>query len=834
MKNRGLVPFVSLLLALGPTGSTAFSRQRVLTFEERVAAQAAIEAVYAAGRSGKSGPAPGAVSRDLLERKVRTYLAKSAALEAAWNAPITAAALRRELERIAADTKMPDRLQAIYDALGRDSVLIQETFVRAELAERLVSAVAPDWETSWRDRSARFDPMQVRVTAEALPGLPSPGDTVHGDSAIGPAAPSCGFQDLWITGGTSGAPALRTAPTAVWTGAEMIVWGGTDNSSAALATGGRYDPVLDRWLPMTGNGAPAARADHTAVWTGSVMIVWGGDTPGTTFNTGGRYDPVANTWTPTTLTGAPVARSHHGAVWTGSEMIVWGGTGGGSTGGRYNPSTDTWTATTLAGAPGARSDFSTVWTGTEMIVWGGGGALYNPASDTWRAMSGIGAPGTGTLPATVWTGKEMIVWGGAFVGFTPGGGRYNPATNTWVPTTQIGAPANRYQAAATWTGNRMVVWGGIDFSHGAPNDRVNTGATYDPAADTWTPTTLTGAPAPAAHLPAVWSGSRMIVWGSGAAARYDPVSDAWSPVTMTSPMPGPRAGHTAVWTGSEMIVWGGYDNTGGRYDPLLDAWLATPLLNAPSVRQYHTAVWTGGTMIVWGGQNPFSFGKLGDGASFDPVANAWTPLPATGAPTARSNHSAIWDGHRMVVWGGGSNTGGIYDPIQNSWTATSTVGAPSARTNQTAIWTGSSMIVWGGGTSVTYLNTGARFDPVANSWTPTSTIGAPTARVAHTAVWTGQNMIIWGGYPMGPAGPNGASYDPLLDQWSALPDPPGSLDSTLGWYYHTAVWTGHEMIVYGGEIPNDYAQYTTTSSAGARYDPATGAWTPTTTLNSPG
>jgi Glycosyl hydrolase family 99 len=80
---------------------------------------------------------------------------------------------------------------------------------------------------------------------------------------------------------------------------------------------------------------------HTAVWTGSEMIVWGGIT---FTGTGGRYNPGTNSWTATSITNAPSARGAHTAVWTGSEMIVWGGvfydanTGnlqGLNTGGRY-------------------------------------------------------------------------------------------------------------------------------------------------------------------------------------------------------------------------------------------------------------------------------------------------------------------------------------------------------------------------------------------------------------------------------------------------------------------------------------------------------------------
>ena len=61
------------------------------------------------------------------------------------------------------------------------------------------------------------------------------------------------------------------------------------------------------------------------MWTGSEMIVWGGDAYRAVLNTGGRYNPSTDSWTATSTTNAPTARIGHTAVWTGSEMIVWGG-----------------------------------------------------------------------------------------------------------------------------------------------------------------------------------------------------------------------------------------------------------------------------------------------------------------------------------------------------------------------------------------------------------------------------------------------------------------------------------------------------------------------------
>src|SRR5262245_56420222 len=80
--------------------------------------------------------------------------------------------------------------------------------------------------------------------------------------------------------------------------------------------GGRWDE-----LPSP---ALEGRVDHTAVWTGTEMIVWGG-TQGVRrpFSDGARFDPVATTWQPTSMATAPAQRDDHVAVWTGREMIVW-------------------------------------------------------------------------------------------------------------------------------------------------------------------------------------------------------------------------------------------------------------------------------------------------------------------------------------------------------------------------------------------------------------------------------------------------------------------------------------------------------------------------------
>ena len=53
-----------------------------------------------------------------------------------------------------------------------------------------------------------------------------------------------------------------------------------------------------------------------------------------------------------------------------------------------------------------------------------------------------------------------------------------------------------------------------------------------------------------------------------------------------------------------MIVWAGYGanfiNTGGRYNLLMDSWVAMTPTNVPAGRTGHSAIWTGNEMVSLG------------------------------------------------------------------------------------------------------------------------------------------------------------------------------------------------------------------------------------------
>jgi N-acetylneuraminic acid mutarotase len=478
-----------------PVAASAIQRNQTLTFAERVAYQRAIEEVYWRHRiwpreNAKPKPSLDEVmSVEQIEKKVEDYLRDSQALETYWQKPIAPEQLQAEMERMARNTKQPEVLLELFEALGNDPSVIAECLARPVLTERLIRDL-----TNGRDPAIAGGRPSLSARSAVAP--------YQNAATLGTAAyllpeisnPDGCIDDTWTATSTTNAPSARAGHTAVWTGSEMIVWGGAFGFPNYLNTGGKYNPTTDSWTATSTTNAPSARVGHTAVWTGSEMIVWGGYNLGV-FNTGGRYNPSTDSWTATSTTNAPSARAGHTAVWIGSEMIVWGGaagTNGFSTGGRYNPGTDSWTATSTTSVPAGRFDHTAVWTGSEMIVWGGvafedylnTGGRYNPGTDSWTATSTTNVPSARYGHTAVWTGSEMIIWGGLF---TNTGGRYNPGTDSWIATSTANAPSPRQYHTAVWTGSEMIVWGGADYDGGPPH-YFNTGGRYCAQSGSPTPT----------------------------------------------------------------------------------------------------------------------------------------------------------------------------------------------------------------------------------------------------------------------------------------------------------------------------------------------------------
>src|SRR5437773_5841747 len=229
---------------------TASAESRQLSFEDRVAYQRAIEEVYWRHRiwpRERTEPKPSldaVMSQAQLEKKVTDYLRKSQALEDDWQRPITAEQLQTEMDRMAQNTRQPEVLQELFEALGNDPSVIAECLARPMLAERLLAH--PEFERV-KQQSRTFDQTVVAGTNYTLPKISYPSG-------------GC-VEDTWTPTNLTGAPDARAAHTAVWTGSEMIVWGGDDENSLEINTGGRYNPSTDSW---TATNTPAATITVTS------------------------------------------------------------------------------------------------------------------------------------------------------------------------------------------------------------------------------------------------------------------------------------------------------------------------------------------------------------------------------------------------------------------------------------------------------------------------------------------------------------------------------------------------------------------------------------------
>lgn len=382
-----------------------------------------------------------------------------------------------------------------------------------------------------------------------------------------------------------------------------------------------------------------------------------------------------------------------------------------------------------------------------------------------------------------------------------------PSVGTWREIANSPSGPRRTHTTV-WTGpcpddpqprscGELIVWGGRMVT----GPRAD-GMAYHAATDSWRPIP----PAPRAPLewgavPAVWTGTELVVWGAteadfagedaGAGPRgvaFDPVADQWR--TLPEAPLDPRFGHTITWTGSEAVVWGGRRaggsahgellTDGAAYDPGADAW--RPLAAAPlDARRDHTAVWLpeAGRLIVWGGaQRDGRWTPVLDGASYDPAADLWESIPPppvaapTGAAALEPAAALLASPERLAAAGALSqpDTGepvlALYDPEERRWRL--------VETGPLGVWGGARLagdeplMAWGGSPGAPLG--GAAYWAGSDSWR-----SAPEGRrpvPGESVTRTDAGLLTWGG------GQEGAIWQhvvvsPGTDRSRGRPQEPG-------------------------------------------------------------
>ncbi|HLJ09445.1 MAG TPA: hypothetical protein VKX24_12990 [Acidimicrobiia bacterium] len=307
-----------------------------------------------------------------------------------------------------------------------------------------------------------------------------------------------------------------------WTGHQLVVWGGGSGGGGnwqSSNAGAAYDPAADRWEALPPAPVPG-RIGASAVWTGREILFWGGQTAADAiFADGAAYDPEAKRWR--TLPPAPIGpRTQHQAVWTGREMVVWGGYARccpidsvvhDPAAAAYDPATNRWRRIADVPPPWSGDDgyAATVAADGRPLVWRRGRlGAYDPAADRWSEVPG--APAAATPPASpaaatidpvvlaAFAGGDVFTWIGNAGRLD--GAAWRPSAGTWRRTAPLDAQ----------TGSTIVA---------GPPDRLFAAAgqsarilEYRIADDRWSELPLPPIPT-RSDATVLWTGSELVVWG---------------------------------------------------------------------------------------------------------------------------------------------------------------------------------------------------------------------------------------------------------------------------------------------------------------------------------
>lgn len=343
----------------------------------------------------------------------------------------------------------------------------------------------------------------------------------------------------------------RSDAVGIWTGSQMLVWGGANpTGSRDYSDGATYNPTTRRWTKLP--TAPlSARSEAASVWTGHLLFVWGGtDARGHTDNDGALYDPATRRWT--RLSAAPMtAHSSVQALWTGTKILLLtmppGRTSNHVTLQAYDPSTQRWTVLpTLRLRARHEGYFATaVMAGNKLMIWSNW-AHETKTHDGFEIASGIDgysfdlsrrtwAPNSFTwrnhdsVDAAFWTGRQVLIPASQiWCGDCPGpfdsdsaGVRVDPHDGS-VGTIPHG-PADDLSGAYLWTGSVLLAMN-TTASGSSPDGRAiypGPAAYWQPSTNRWT--RLPSAPLAGSGAVTVWTGHSLLVWG-----QLSPISEGGS------------------------------------------------------------------------------------------------------------------------------------------------------------------------------------------------------------------------------------------------------------------------------------------------------------------
>ena len=369
------------------------------------------------------------------------------------------------------------------------------------------------------------------------------------------------------------------------------------------------------------------------------------------------------------------------------------------------------------------------------------------------------------------------------------------------------------------------------------------------------------------------------------AELYDPASGTW---TSTGSLTTKRYQHTAtLLPDGKVLVAGGYNTTQGNvvasaelYDLVSGTWTVTGSL--ANARAEHTATLLPNGKVLVAAGSPFSGGPLTSAELYDPASGIWT---ATGSlATGRSLQRATLLPNGQVLVEGGLNSNAIasaelYDPVSGTWTVTGSL-AQARRSHTATLLPNGKVLVAAGSDGSNFLASAELYDSASGIWATTGDLS--TARDEHTATLlpNGEVLVTGGERSIGVTLESLASaelYHPAIARWQRVanmnykrhnhtatllpigqvlvtggancgddcpPDHRGRAElynpTTRTWtntgsmassrWNHTATLLPNGKVLVAGGYGRDL-HFSGSLVTAELYDPATGVWTPTGSMN---
>lgn len=348
--------------------------------------------------------------------------------------------------------------------------------------------------------------------------------------AVGPGAPE---RSAWQRAGIAAA-VLAIAAAGIGVAARSLLSSTppsrpADSASSEEALAGFAEGWTEMAIP------PEVRSGATVVWSGTELLSWGGCDPAThdhcvPTSDGYAFDPSSRQWRQ--MPAAPNAGAFADAARIGDEVVfILSGQDSGLVAQAFDHVRRSWRVLAPPPDPPGAGAVQ-VWTGTHLLVWGGGrpggevaptGALYDPLSNSWQRI--LEAPIGLNAASGLWTGEEVLVFGSLLDGRnwartdTSVGAAYNPSTQTWreLPPSDLSPQAT----SAVWIDDRMLAW---DYE--GPYSQE-----YWPERDTWSEPVKMPLEFSECYPDSVVAGRTVFAFFCGQAALYDIDRGRWLEAT---------------------------------------------------------------------------------------------------------------------------------------------------------------------------------------------------------------------------------------------------------------------------------------------------------------